>query len=211
MFRLVAMALVLFPAIALAQDCASDVLKGELLQRNEADQAARNRLSAEPQSKEALDRVLEIDRDNTAYLRRVLASCGWPRRSEVGAQAAKSAWRMTQHADMDPHYQVLAAQQLKYAVLGGEADAWDLAVLVDRNRRLTDQSQVYGMQYMTLPDKTIRFYDIVTPSQLDARRKEVGLAPFYCWALQISRQTNGASLEWPAGVLFAPQECSEAK
>lgn len=211
MLRFIAIILVLFPATALAQNCASDILKGELLQRNETDQAARNKLSAEPQSKDALDQVLRIDRDNTAYLRKMMADCGWPKRSEVGEQAAKSAWRMTQHADMDPQYQVLAAQQLKYAVLGGEADAWDLAVLVDRNRRLTNQLQVYGMQFMTLPDKTIRFYDIVTPSQLDARRKEIGLASFYCWALQLSRQNKGASFEWPAGVLFAPQECPEAK
>lgn len=211
MLRFIVIILVLFPATALAQNCASNILKGELLQRNEADQAARNRLAAEPQSKDALDQVLRSDRDNTAYLRRMLADCGWPMRSEVGEQATKSAWRMTQHADMDPQYQVLAAQQLKYAVLGGEADAWDLAVLVDRNRRLTNQLQVYGMQFMTLPDKTIRFYDIVNSSQLDARRKEIGLTSFYCWALQLSRQNNGASLEWPAGVLFAPQECPEAK
>ena len=211
MLRFIAFILFLFPLTALAQNCAPGILKGELLQRNEADQAARKRLSAEPQSKDALDQALQIDRDNTAYLRKMLADCGWPKRSEIGEQAAKSAWRMTQHADMDPQYQVLAAQQLKYAVLGGEAEAWDLAVLVDRNRRLTNQLQVYGMQSMTLPDKTIRFYDIVTPSQLDARRKEIGLTSFYCWTLQLSRQSKGASLEWPTGVLFAPQDCPEAK
>lgn len=144
-------------------------------------------------------------------MRSVLARCGWPKRSEVGEEAAKAAWRLTQHADMDPEYQVLAARQLKYAVLSGEATAWDLAVLVDRNRRLTDQPQVYGMQFMTTSGKTIRFYDIVTPSELDARRKAIGLAPFHCWATGISKQNGGASVEWPAHVLFAPQDCSDAR
>ena len=142
-------------------------------------------------------------------MRTVLAKCGWPERSEVGKKAAHAAWLLTQHADMDPQYQVLAAQQMKYAVLGGEADALDLAVLVDRNRRLTNLPQVYGMQFMTTPGGVIRFYDIVTPSQLDARRKKIGLPSFYCWALHISRQHGNVALEWPTGVLFSPRECTD--
>ncbi|MGY0617900.1 DUF6624 domain-containing protein [Lysobacter sp. A378] len=210
MLRLILIVLVACPLAAAAQDCAPASLQHELLKRNEVDQAARKTLVANRESKEALDRVLQIDRENTAYLRTVLANCGWPKRSEVGEQAAKAAWRLTQHADMDPQYQVLAAQQLKYAVLADEAAAWDLAVLVDRNRRLTDRPQVYGMQFMTAPGNIIRFYDIVTPSQLDARRKEIGLASFYCWATQISEGNEGASLVWPEKVLFSPHECSDA-
>jgi len=210
MFRLVLVFLAAFPAAALAQDCAPRELGNELLQRNETDQTARKALMANAESKEVLNRVLEIDRGNTAYMRTVLAKCGWPKRSQVGEDAAKAAWRLTQHADMDPGFQVLAALQLKYAVLSGEATAWDLAVLVDRNRRLTDQPQVYGMQFMTTPGKTIRFYDIVTPSQLDARRNQIGLAPFYCWATRISEQNGDAPVEWPAHVLFVPQDCADA-
>lgn len=208
MHRFLLAALASLPAVAIAQDCAPTSLQFELLRRNEADQNARKALSADPLSKEALDRVLRIDRENTAYMRTVVTTCGWPKQSAVGEQAAKAAWRITQHADMDPQYQVLAAQQLKYAVLGKEAAAWDLAVLVDRNRRLTDQPQVYGMQFFALSDNVIRFYDIVTPSQLDARRKEIGLPPFYCWALQLSRQNANAAIEWPQGVLVTPQACT---
>lgn len=209
MFRLILVAIFIFPAAASAQDCSPGALQQELLQRNETDQAARNALTASRGSEEALERVLRIDRENTAYMRAVLAKCGWPKRSEVGEQAAKAAWRLTQHADLDPQYQVLAAQQLKYAVLAGEAAAWDLAVLVDRNRRLTNHPQVYGMQFMSTPGGPIRFYDIVTPSQLDVRRKEIGLPPFYCWALQISKQHGNASVEWPDGILFSPRDCSD--
>lgn len=210
MFRLMLSVLICCPAAASAQDCAPASLRDELLQRNETDQAARKVLAANPGSKVALDRVLGIDRDNTQLMRTVLARCGWPKRSEVGEKAAKAAWRLTQHADMDPQYQVLASQHLKFAVLGGEATAWDLAVLVDRNRALTDQPQVYGMQFKIAPGEVIRFHDIVTPSQLDARRKEIGLAPFYCWAVEISRLNGNASLEWPEGILFSPQDCPVA-
>lgn len=109
MHRFLLAALASLPAVAIAQDCAPTSLQFELLRRNEADQNARKTLSADPLSKEALDRVLRIDRENTAYMRTVVTTCGWPKQSAVGEQAAKAAWRITQHADMDPQYQVLAA------------------------------------------------------------------------------------------------------
>lgn len=210
MIRVLLTALIFWPAISLAQDCSSDSLRDELLQRKELDQRGRAELMANPESKAALENVLQIDRENTEYMRSVLANCGWPKRSEVGEHAAKAAWLLTQHADMDPQYQVLASQQLKWAVLSDEASARDLAVLVDRNRMLNDQPQVYGMQSARGPGDVILFYDIVNPSHLDARRKEIGLTSFYCWALQTSNTNGGASLEWPAGVLFSPQECQDA-
>ena len=148
MVRFMLAVLAFFPAAVTAHECAPASLQQELLERNEIDQAARKSLVANHESKEALNRVLQIDRENTAYMRALLSECGWPKRSEVGVEAAKAAWRLTQHADMDPQYQVLAAQQLKNAVLTGEASGRDLALLVDRNRRLTDQPQVYGMQFM---------------------------------------------------------------
>ena len=210
MFRFVLAVLVIWPITAAAQDCAPNSLQRELLQRAEAAQTARNALSASPQSEETLNQTLHIDAENTAYMRTVIAKCGWPKKSAVGEKAAKAAWLDTQNADMDPQYQVIAAQQLKYAVLSKEAAPWDLAVLVDRNRRLADQSQVYGMQFFTTPEHIIHFYDIVTPSKLDARRKEIGLAPFYCWALEISKTNGNASIDWPSSVLFTPQSCPDA-
>ena len=200
----------MFPLVAEAQDCASNSLQRELLQRKEIDQKARNELAASPQSEEVMNRALRIDAENTQFIRAVLAKCGWPKKSAIGEQAAKAAWLLTQHADMDPQYQVLAAQQLKYAVLGKEAEPSNLAALVDRNRRLNDQPQVYGMQFFTTPENTIRFYDIITPSKIDARRKEIRLSPFYCWVLEISKHNAGASIDWPSGVLFTPQNCPAA-
>ncbi|MGY1530796.1 DUF6624 domain-containing protein [Luteimonas sp. A649] len=210
MFRLLLAVLSLWPGLALAQDCSPDALRDDLLQRNETDQAARRALLADRESKEALERALDVDRENTRYMRTVVANCGWPKRSEVGEQAAKAAWRLTQHADMDPQYQALAAQQLELAVHRGEAEARDLALLVDRNRRLNDQPQVYGMQFQVLPGDVIRFYDIVNSSQLDERRAEIGLPSFYCWAQQIASNNEGASIEWPGGILFAPRDCTDA-
>ena len=203
-------ALMLWSSAALAQDCSPDLMRGELNRRLELDQDARSELSANPRSAEASDRALRVDADNTAYMRELIAKCDWPKRSQVGQDAARSAWVLTQHADMDPQYQVIAAQRMKYAVLAKEAEPKRLALLVDRNRRLTDQPQVYGMQYYVGLDKVIHFFEIVTPRQLDSRRSSIGLISFYCEAMQASKDNGGAAIEWPAGVLVAPVECGSA-
>ena len=193
----------------LAQECGSSLAE-ELLQRNAKDQAARKAIGSDPNSRELIGAVLQIDKDNTAFMRSVLSRCGWPKKSVVGQEAAKAAWRLTQHADMDPEYQVLASRELKYAVLFQEAEPWDLAVLVDRNRRLNDQPQVYGMQYFTGPDGAIEFYDIVNPAKLDERREEIGLSTFSCWASRTSKDNKSAPIRWPQGVLFQYSECQDA-
>lgn len=203
---LLVLPMLVFAADRTPTECAEATLRSELLQRRDADQSARSGLTASPGSKELLDTVLSVDAGNTKFMRRILAACGWPKRSMVGEDAAKAAWLLSQHADMDPQYQALAAQHMKQAVLAGEADARQLASLVDRNRRLTDQPQVYGMQYFRNPQGAIEFYDIVTPAKLDERRQEIGLET-YCWVQQLSSSGNGVTLAWPAGVLFAPSAC----
>lgn len=207
---IVAVAGATFSGMTLAQDCGASDLKSQLLRRGATDQSARAALAADPESDTANARVLQVDSDNTAYMRGLVARCGWPKRSGVGERAAKAAWLLTQHADMDPGYQVTAAQRMKYAVLGGEANAIDLAVLVDRNRRLTNLPQVYGMQFFVTESGVVQFHDIVNPGLLDVRRKEIGLVPFYCHALEISTQLGGASIRWPNGVLLSPQHCADA-
>jgi hypothetical protein len=208
MTRLLCFLALLFAAmVADAQDCGT-ALSSELLKRAAADQAARKVLLQDMKSTTANNAVLRVDADNTSFMRGVLSRCGWPKKSVVGPEAAKAAWLLTQHADMDPEYQVLASRQLKYAVLANEAEPWDLAVLVDRNRRLNDQPQVYGMQYYIGSDGVLEFYDIVNPAQLDRRRKEIGLPPFFCWAESQSKDNQGAAIRWPVGVLVKPVDCS---
>ena len=194
---------------ASALDCGSG-LKQDLIRRSSIDLAARTAVIASPKSKDALNSALRVDAENTAFMRQVLAQCGWPKKSVVGPEAAKAAWKLTQHADESPEFQIQAARLLKGAVLEKEADAGEFAALVDRNRRLNDLPQVYGMQFFLSTDDTIEFYSIVNPAQLDDRRKEVGLPSFYCWATSISESNNGAAIRWPAGILFHPEKCADA-
>lgn len=195
---------------ALAVDCTPSLLRTELLQRKATDQAARERLrSSPPPSKADFTHVLAVDAENTKFMRSVVAKCDWPKISIVGEDAAHAAWLLTQHADMDPEYQVLAARSMEVAVHLKEADASRLSLLVDRNRRLNHLPQVYGNQFEKGDDGTVRFFAIVSPHALDARRKEIGLSPFYCVAMKASALNNGAPLEWPTGVLFVPTTCPD--
>lgn len=194
------------PLTVSAQSCRISALQSELAKRTDIDQAARKQLQAKPGNKAALDHALAVDADNTAWMRKMVAKCGWPKESLVGKEAAHHAWLLTQHADMAPDYQVYAAEKLKAAVLEHEAEPWDLAVLVDRNRRLQGNLQVYGMQFRNDESGTIVFFPMEAPESLDARRKEIGLESFYCWAHKVSGK-NKTPIQWPAGVLFKPEDC----
>ena len=207
MRRFVLALLLLASAAASAADCEPAALRAELAARRDADQSARHAVIADPKDKAAQARALRADAGNTAWMRDVITQCGWPKQSVVGEDGAQSAWLLVQHADMDPEFQSWAANRMKQAVFAGEASGNGLALLVDRNRRLNDLPQVYGMQSYKTPTGTVRFYDIVNPAELDARRKAIGLPSFQCHALDVSKRNGGAAIEWPAGVPKAPDAC----
>jgi len=195
---------------AVAVDCSPDVLRAELLERRDSDQAARQGLlGSSPPSKERIAEILAMDAANTQFMRSVIESCRWPKASEVGEDGAQAAWLLVQHADQSPDFQVEAARKMRVAVASGEASAFRLGILVDRNRRLTHLPQVYGHQFEKSSDGVIRFFDIASPHHLDARRKEIGLKSFYCFVLEVARANNGVSFEWPGGVPFVPEACGD--
>jgi hypothetical protein len=52
--------------------------------------------------------------------------------------------------------------------------------------------------------RVVESHDIVSPAKLDSCRKEIGLTPFPCWAIRVSKEHKGAPIQWPTGVLFHP-------
>jgi hypothetical protein len=152
--------------------------------------------------------VLKVDADNRLWFRPVLEKCDWPKQSQVGEKGATNAWLLAQHADMDPAFQVFAASKMKAAVLAGEAKGNLLALLVDRNRRLQSQSQVYGMQFNVQERSKIVFLPVETPEQLNQRRREIGLEPFVCYITSMTAEKK-LPAAWPDGVPFEPAKCNE--
>jgi Family of unknown function (DUF6624) len=147
-------------------------LRGELLQRAERDRDVRRRIRAGQPPAGGID----LDRDNTAWLKRVVEAVGWPCRSVVGQEAAHAAWLLAQHADLDPHFQRRCRELMAGAVADGEASPADLAYLTDRVLVNSGQAQLYGTQLRADSGRLVP-QRLASPDRVDARRATVGLKP----------------------------------
>ena len=179
-------------------NCYPESFKAELLGRSAKDQAAR-RAFIDGGMKAGEDKaILEIDLANTAWLRALVKSCGWPEQSSIAEDGALAAWLIAQHADATPEFQLEAATAMMPKVIGREASGERLALLVDRHARLQQIPQTYGMQY-NMVEGRVRFLPIAEPGELNARRSQIGLPDFACYLAAVEEQ-KGASADSPDGV-----------
>ena len=131
-------------------------LRDELLARRDKDQAARNRLTGPAGwDQELAAEVARTDAENTARMKQVLATHGWPGKSLVMQDGARAAWLLVQHADTDLAFQKQALGMLEDAVAKGEAEAADLAYLTDRVLVGEGKPQRYGTQFHTIDGKLV--------------------------------------------------------
>lgn len=114
------------------------------------------------------------DHANTAWLKGVVAERGWPRRSQVGDKAARSAWLLAQHADADPVFQVQALRSMEPLVSTGEVDAKSFAYLHDRVMLKIVGTQRYGTQLVCNGAK-LEAMPLEDPASVDRLRHGVGL------------------------------------
>ncbi|GAA1585902.1 hypothetical protein GCM10009678_80580 [Actinomadura kijaniata] len=127
-----------------------------------AEQLERRRLTARH-----ADRLTEI-----------LDEHGWPTVPAVGADAARAAWLIAQHADRQLDVQRRAVALMGEAVAAGEADAAQYAFLRDRTLVNEGREQVHGTQIAGIRDDGPVPWPCVEPERMDERRAEVGIPPF---------------------------------
>lgn len=124
--------------------------------------------------------VLEVDLSNTRRLRQIVEEGGWPRRSDVGTEAATAAWLIAQHTG-DREFQAHVLELLEPLLDQEEVSKSDFALLDDRVRCHRGEKQFYGTQYsMKRIDGVMHFgplTPIVEPEHLDERRRKMGLGP----------------------------------
>lgn len=114
------------------------------------------------------------DHANAAWLKGVVAERGWPRISQVGGKAARSAWLLAQHADADPVFQVLALRSMETLVSAGEVDARSFAYLHDRVMLKVVGRQRYGTQLVCNGAK-LEAMPLEDAASVDQYRRGVGL------------------------------------
>lgn len=154
-----------------------DEVRAELLQRQAFDQDARRPAMADHAAADraVVDRIAAVDRDNTAWLVRVIDTRGWPLRAHVGDEAAVAAWLIVQHADHDPAFQRRCLELLQ-ALPDGEVEPARLAMLVDRVLVNGGRPQRYGTQVRLVDGRAV-VLDTEDDGDVDERRAAVGLEP----------------------------------
>jgi predicted RNA-binding Zn-ribbon protein involved in translation (DUF1610 family) len=161
-----------------------EALTAELLRRANIDQRAR-RTALDDAT--AGDEMLAVDTANTAWLREVIDTVGWPGRSLAGDDGAAAAWLLAQHADLDPDFQRRCLGLLAEAVRQDDAAADHLAYLTDRVRLAFGEAQEYGTQVIGRATgwAPARLRD---PDGVDERRASVGLPPLADYLASIAAE-----------------------
>lgn len=144
----------------------------ELKAMMETDQDMRER---NPQDGKMWDE--EVDKMNTARMREIVATIGWPTISKYGERAAHAAWLLVQHADEDPEFQEEVLAHMK-GLPDGEVSKQDIAFLEDRVRVNTGRPTLYGTQFYNDPQGIFGPQSIEDRDTLDERRAAVGLGNF---------------------------------
>lgn len=168
---------------------ASGDLPRELMARRAGEQALRSALTDSAATPAGLSasgnkawRMLiwretsHRDLANTAWLKGVVAERGWPKRSQVGKEAASAAWLLVQHADRDPAFQITALRLMEPMVARNEVEPKDYAFLHDRVIGSLSGRQRYGTQMVCSSGRFVP-QEIDDERNLAQRRKAVGLPP----------------------------------
>jgi hypothetical protein len=132
----------------------------------------------------AVRRMLRVRRGHRERLREIVDARGWPGASVVGADAARAAWLLAQHAGADRPLQERCARLLREAYERGEAEGEQVAWLTDRWLMGTRREQRYGM-LLIRKGGGLAPVGLVDPEHVDDRRRELGLPPLAEWVRHI--------------------------
>ena len=153
----------------------NEILRAELMQMDEYDQAVRAELAADGSLFDGYHpRMAAVHDANAARLRTIIATHGWPAESLVGVDGANAAHRIAQHSINHPGFMRECRRLLDEASTKGEAPRWQFAYIDDRIRVFEGLKQRYGTQWRGGVNG-LEPYPIEDPDHVDERRAELGL------------------------------------
>ncbi len=146
------------------------------------------------------------DHDNTEWLKALVAKQGWPKRSDIGEDAAEQAWLLVQHADADPAFQLSSLRLMEPLMAKGEVAKGDYAYLCDRVMlKITASSVMRRRQRVTMASACRSLSKMKRPST-GCVRTSAGALWRAIWPRWIKPMVAAHP---PAAIV--PQECGERR
>lgn len=157
-------------------------LKARLERIFKSDQNVRYRFikanGANPRDSVLVDSILtemrEVDRQNLAEIKDIIAANGWVGKDKVGS-ACTVIWLIIQHSDINTQKEMLPI--FRSAVATGDLDASSVAMLEDRIMVAEGKPQIYGTQLHEDENGNLIPHQLQSPEQVDDFRRQVGLPP----------------------------------
>jgi len=120
------------------------------------------------------DEMQQVHRENAHRLNELVSQHGWPTISLVGLEGCRAAWLIAQHSICTPDLQRKFLALVTEAAQAGEVPRPQVALLTDRIRFNESKPQVYGT-VLDWDEKGELSCVVEDPTNLDARRREIGL------------------------------------
>lgn len=146
-------------------------LRAELLSMQVEDQNARKQFFLTLRTPALLEAARATDAKNTARLKVIVQTYGWPTPDKVGRDGSDAAWLLVQHADADRAFQKQVLKIMEPLVDQGKIKGSNFAYLWDR----VNTPQRYGTQGTCKSTTQWQPRAIEFPEQVDERRKQMGL------------------------------------
>jgi hypothetical protein len=118
--------------------------------------------------------LIEIDRQNTETLRKLLPASGWFTNTTHGKQITHGAWLIAQHSPEDA-FREYALSKMAELVESGEVDARDYALTFDRVQIHHGKPQRYASQARCRDGRFV-LQPIENPAVVNDARAQIGWA-----------------------------------
>lgn len=136
--------------------------------------------------------IIELDRDNTNWLEKVVVHSGWPRISRIGTHASQSAWLLAQHADSKPTFQLQILRYMEPLVKSHEVLGKNYAFLYDRVMLKLIGFQKYGTQ-LSCVSGAYKPRPLEDEKNVDAFRLRVGMNGMFDHLNEVQREYGKCS------------------
>ncbi len=123
---------------------------------------------------ELIDKIAEVNKNNSLRLQEIIKKEGWPTTNVVGIKGREAAFILLQQAEQSVQERLLPTLKNEFAQ--GQMSGQKLSSFIDIMLIKSGKKQRYGTQLAIVNGKIV-FNDIAEKSSLDLRRQEMNMLP----------------------------------